>query len=136
MELDWTWDMELWKTADKYRLPGLMALARKDILGIGESLGTDEPLADDEMSGFAAMIRALYSCGPSNAVRRLRLKIVCEYREMASEIGQEPELRRLAEDCPGIRLGHASVHDRPAYAQKAHEAFRISSARQEVQGVV
>ena len=104
MELDWTWDIELWKTADKYRLPGLMALARKDIMGIGESLETDEPLADDEMPGFAAMIRALYLCGPSNAARRLRLKIVREYREMASEIGQEPELRRLAEDVPEFVL--------------------------------
>lgn len=96
-ELNWTWDIEMWKLADKYNVPRLMALSRSHILG-----GPDGNLAYalDFLPGFIGMVKALYTCGSSLAAERLRHDVFRRFSYVSSEVSKEPVLRRLAEEVP------------------------------------
>jgi len=94
----WTWDLDIWKLADKYNVPRLMALARNELLGKGLR-GVIWP-ALEELPGFVAMIRRLYTCGSSVAANRLRRDVLQKYHCVAPHLGEEPLLRQLLADVP------------------------------------
>ena len=98
-EIEWVWDVEMLKLADKYNLDRLMALARRDILG-----GADRktPYALDHLPGFIAMVKALYGCGSSLAAERLRRDVFRHFNYVINYISKRPELRRLTEDVPAF----------------------------------
>jgi hypothetical protein len=94
----WTWDLDIWKMADKYNVPRLMALARNELLGKG--LRGDDWPALEELPGFVAMIRRLYTCGSSVAANRLRRDVLQKHHYVAPHLGEEPLLRQLLADVP------------------------------------
>lgn len=93
---DWTWDLQLWKIADKYSVPRLMALARKEMLEI--DLGGSAWYALSQLPGFVAMMEMLGTTGSSVASTRLRKDLMQKYVRVVQHISREPLLQQLVID--------------------------------------